>query len=288
MTKRAQSELILVVCTLIWAATFPIVKQGLRDASPIALIALRFWIALIVMIPFCRKEIFKIDTRTAKSGFIIGVFLFGGFLAQTIGLHYTTASKSAFITGLLVVFTPIFQLILEARPPKKGNIIGVILVSCGLFFLTSPQEGGFSIGDLLSVGGAVMYALYLVCLDMVTRAHSFVQLTFLQIMVTALLASGSVCFLEKPYVHWTSDLLLALGYLALCATLLALFLITKHQRQTTPTRSAVIFSLEPLFAAMFSYWMLDEKLGMVGILGGTVILAGLLVSELSDVIFAGT
>ena len=142
-------------------------------------------------------------------------------------------------------------------------------------------------GDLLSVGGAVFYALYLVTLDMVTRRHSFVQLTFLQILVTALLASASACFYEEPFVHLTPDLILALGYLALCATLLALFLITKHQRQTTPTRSAVIFSLEPLFAALFSYLMLSEKLGMVGMLGGIVILAGLLVSELSDVLFAG-
>jgi len=127
----------------------------------------------------------------------------------------------------------------------------------------------------------------LVTLDMVTRRHSFVQLTFLQILVTALLASASACFYEEPFVHLTPDLILALGYLALCATLLALFLITKHQRQTTPTRSAVIFSLEPLFAALFSYLMLSEKLGMVGMLGGIVILAGLLVSQLSDVLFAG-
>ena len=107
----------------------------------------------------------------------------------------------------------------------------------------------------------MLYALYLVYLDMITRAHSFVQLTFLQIGVTALLASSSLYFLEKPYLHWTRNLIPGLRVSAILATLLALYLITKHQKQTTPTRSAVIFSLEPLFAAIFSYFLLDEKLG---------------------------
>ena len=285
MSQRAKSELILVFCTVIWAATFPIVKHGLRDVSPIALIALRFWIALIVLIPICRSEIWNLDRRTVKRGTILGLLLFGGFLTQTVGLQFTTASKSAFITSLLVVFAPILQLILEAKPPKKGNVVGVILVSCGLYVLTAPQGAGFSLGDALTLGAAILYALYLVYLDMITRHHSFMQLTFLQIGITALLASGSLYILEKPYFHWTWDLLLALAYLAILATLLALYLITRHQRQTTPTRSAVIFSLEPVFAALFSYLMLGEKLGSVTLAGAGIILAGLLISELSDALF---
>ena len=223
--------------------------------------------------------------RTVKRGVILGIILFAGFLTQTVGLQTTTASKSAFITGLLVVFTPIFQLILERKPPKAGNIIGVVLVSCGLFLLTAPQGAGFNLGDALSFGAAFFYALYLVYLDILTRAHSILQLTFLQIAVTALLASMSFNFLEKPYLHWTPSLFLAIGYLSVLATLLALYLITKHQKHTTPTRSAVIFSMEPLFAAIFSYLLLDEKLGIVAIAGGGAILTGLLVSELSDVLF---
>jgi drug/metabolite transporter (DMT)-like permease len=285
MTQRAQSELFLVLCTLIWAATFPVAKLGLRDASPIVLIAVRFWIALVIFYPFCRAEVLTIDGRTARRGAILGILLFGGFLTQTVGLHYTTASKSAFITGLLVVFTPIFQWILEGKVPKRGNIIGVILVSCGLYLLTAPQGAGFNRGDALTLGAAMLYALYLVYLDMITRQHSFIQLTFLQILVTALLASSSFYLLEKPYLYWTWSLLLALAYLAILATLLALYLITKHQRQTTPTRSAVIFSLEPLFAAIFSYFILGEQLGRVALAGGSMILAGLLVSELSDLLF---
>jgi drug/metabolite transporter (DMT)-like permease len=285
MTQRTQSELFLVLCTLIWAATFPIAKLGLHDASPIVLITLRFWIALVILYPFCRAEVLTIDRKTARRGAILGILLFGGFLTQTVGLHYTTASKSAFITGLLVVFTPIFQLILEAKAPKTGNIIGVILVSGGLYLLTAPQGAGFNRGDAWTLGAAMLYALYIVYLDMITRRHSFMQLTFLQILVTALLASSSIYFLEEPYLYWTRNLLLALAYLAILATLLALYLITKHQRQTTPTRSAVIFSLEPLFAAIFSYFILGEKFGKVALAGGSLILAGLLVSELSDVLF---
>jgi drug/metabolite transporter (DMT)-like permease len=285
VTPRAESELILVLCTLIWAATFPIAKLGLRDSSPIVLIALRFWIALVILFPFCRSEVMSIDGRTAKRGVILGTLLFGGFLTQTVGLHLTTASKSAFITGLLVVFTPVIQLILEGKSPKTGNVLGVILVSFGLYVLTAPQGAGFTLGDGLSLGAAALYAFYLVYLDMITREHSFVQLTFLQIGVTALLASSTFYFLEKPYLHWTANLLLRLAYLAILATLLALYLITKHQRQTNPTRSAVIFSLEPLIAAIFSYILLGERLGIVALAGGGMILAGLLVSELSDVLF---
>ena len=99
---------------------------------------------------------------TVLYGIILGILLSIGFITQTIGLQYTTASKSGFLTGLLVIFTPIFQLFIERKMPGKGNLLGVVLVAIGLFFLTSPQGQEFNLGDFLTLICAVVYALYII------------------------------------------------------------------------------------------------------------------------------
>ncbi|MFN8007945.1 MAG: EamA family transporter [Terriglobia bacterium] len=119
---------------------------------------------------------------------------------------------------------------------------------------------------------------------MVSPASPIVQLTFLQIGISALLASGSLYALETPHLQWCLELVLILIYLTPVATLLAFFLITKYQKFTTPTRAAIIFSMEPLLAALFSYFT-PGKLGFLGLVGASLIIAGLLISELSDVFF---
>src|SRR5438876_8333995 len=164
MNPRTKAELFLLVCTLIWGATFITVKSSLRAVSPLFLIVLRFGIATAFFIPFCFSTLVRIDKPTLLKGWILGLLLFSSFATQTIGLEYTSASKSGFITGMLVVFTPIFQLLIERRPPKLGNVIGVILVTLGLYWLTAPQGAEFNHGDGLTLLGAGISGLYIVYL----------------------------------------------------------------------------------------------------------------------------
>lgn len=285
ITRQTKAELYLLVCTFIWGSTFVVVKHSLADISPHLMVAVRFGIATLLFLAFSPKSLKNLDCQVAVKGGILGALLFAGFAAQTMGLQYTTASKSGFITGMLVVFTPFFQVFIERRSPKLGNLVGVALVSVGLYLLTAPQGSEFNRGDALTLGCAVIFALYIVYLDIFAKEHDVGQLIFLQMVVTVLLAVVSTIIWEQPRVKFTTGLAFAIAYLAIMATLVTLSWQTKYQKETTPTRAAIIYSLEPVVSAFLAYLIENDNIGKLGILGGGIIVTGLLVSELSDSIF---
>jgi drug/metabolite transporter (DMT)-like permease len=218
-------------------------------------------------------------------GGVLGLMLFVGFVFQTVGMKYTSASKSAFVTGLMVVFTPMLQLWIERKPPKTGNVIGVVLVAIGLYFLTSPKGSEFNIGDGLSLLCAIIFSFYTVYLDVFGKEHEPAHLTFVQFAVTAILASATFSLFETPHLVFTGSFICILGYLIMMPTIVALYVMAKYQRYTTPTRSAVIYSMEPPFAVLFAFLLAGDRLGLGGIGGGALILCGVVVSQLSDVLF---
>lgn len=281
MTRRSRAELYLFLITFIWGSTFVTTKYLLEGVSPFLYIAVRFGLAAVLLAVIFRKEMSGLSVGAAKKGSVLGGLLALGFILQTIGLQYTSASKSAFITGMLVVFTPICQLLIERRPPRKGNVIGVILVTVGLYFLTSPEGSEFNIGDALTLVCAFLFALYIVYLDMFGKEYEPAQLTLMQFIVAALLGAGGALVFEDIVFTPSQEFILAILYLAVFATVIAIYVQTRFQKDTTPTRSAVIFSLEPVFAAGFAFLLLGERLGLLGLLGGGLIVGGLLVSELS-------
>ena len=286
MTLRAstRAELYLLSITLIWGSTFVITKDALRDVSPFLYITLRFSAAAIIF-ALLQPQVLKTGKQTLLKGGFLGFLLFVGFTLQTIGLQYTSASKSAFITGMLVVLTPVCQIIIERKAPKFGNLVGVALVTVGLYLLTSPEGSEMNVGDWLTLGCALCWALYIVYLDMYGSEHDPGRLTFAQFLVSSVGgAIGAVLFEE---ITWNPsvELYSAIAYLAIFATVIALYVQTRYQKETTPTRAAIIFSVEPIFAAIVAYFALGEMIGTVGVVGGGIIVVGLLVSELSDVIF---
>lgn len=273
----------LFLITLIWGGTFVAVKGSLDDVSPMLFLALRFSIATVLFVSIFFRRLSGLTGDTLKKGVILGILLCLGYGFQTYGLQYTSASKSGFITGLLVVFTPIFQWGIERRRPKLGNVIGVVLVTIGLWFLSAPAESDFNIGDGLTLVCAILFALYIVLLGLYGKGHDAIHLTFLQLAVTtALLMPGLGT--EKMRITFSPGSLLGLAYTGVLATVITTFLQTQYQKDTTPTRAAVIFTLEPVFAAIFAYLILKEIIGIMGIVGGALIFSGLIVSELSDVL----
>jgi drug/metabolite transporter (DMT)-like permease len=288
LTSRTRAESYLLSLTIIWGSTFVLTKFILEDASPFVYVAIRFFAASLLFAAFFFRRLRTISKDGVAKGLVLGVLLFFGFVLQTIGLKFTTASKSAFITGLMVVFTPIFQLIIERKAPKIGNIIGVVLVAIGLYLLTSPKGSEFNIGDALTLVCAVLFSIYTVYLSVYGKDHDPAHLTFVQFASTAILAAIAIPFLETAYINLTFNFLLNLAYLAVMPTVVALYVMAKYQKYTTPTRSAIIYSMEPPFAAIFAFLIIGEQIGMIGIIGGMLILFGLIVSELSDVIFTRT
>ena len=173
--NQYKAELALLSNTLIWGATFVLIKTALNDSSPMAFVAVRFAISTLVLFILFRKYLKNISRKSLIQGFWLGVVLYLGFIFQTIGLSTTTATKSAFITGTFVVFTPIFQIITEKRAPTKKNVISIVLVFIGISLLSSKGDSvfdvfielgaNFTFGDFLTLLCAILFAWYIVYLN---------------------------------------------------------------------------------------------------------------------------
>ncbi len=285
MSARTRAELLLFAVTFIWGSTFVATKFLLASVSPFLYSTIRFGLATVVLGVIFLSRLRQMSRRTLLHGLILGSLLFVGFSLQTIGLQFTSASKSAFFTGMLVVFTPLCQFAIERRAPKIGNVLGVVLVTVGLFLLTSPKGAEFNLGDGLTLGCAFLFGLYIVYLDVFTKQSDSLQLTFIQFATSALFGGLVLVLLEQPVWNYAPSVLAVLGYMIVFATLIAMYVQTRFQKDTTPTRSAIIFSSEPVIAAGFAYLVLEERLGLLGIGGALLILSGVLVSELSEVVF---
>lgn len=249
--------------------------------TPFLFVVVRFGMSTLILTVLFPRKLATFTRQSWGRGAILAVLLFAGFMLQNWGLQITTASKSAFITGMLVVFTPIFQLLWEKKMPTIGNIIGVVLAAIGLFFLTAPEGSSFNAGDAMTVGCAFLFAIYIVYLDIASVNTDRYHLVYGQISITALLGFIGMLIFEKPHMELSTGMLLGVGYLTLLATLLTTFVQTRYQGDTTPTRAAIIFTTEPVIAAVLAYYVRNEILGLIGIIGGVIIITGLLISELS-------
>jgi len=278
--KARRADAVLLAVTVIWGGTFSIVHGALENISPLLFIGVRFMVGCLVFLPFTIRSLRKVTRKTLFSGIVLGILLGTGFVLQTIGLNITTASKSAFITGTLVVLTPIFQLVIEKRIPQFGNILGVGIVAIGLYFLTMPKGSSLNLGDWLTFGCAIAFAVYVVVLDLYTSSRFEPELVFIQMYVTALIGLGGAAFLESSRFEPDVSLFWAILYTGILATTITTYLQTRYQRETTPTRAAIIFSFEPVFAALIAVFLFHEHLPFLSYLGGGVIVIGLLVSEL--------
>ncbi len=284
MTTRSRAEAALLATTLIWGGTFAVVKIGMRDVSPLLLIAIRFLLGGGLTILLFGRRLFPIPGHALLKGSILAAFLFLGFVTQNIGLTITTASKSAFITGMMVVFVPLLQVVIERRPPRPGNVVGVAIVTLGLWFLTSPAGESFNSGDALTMLCSVLFAVYIVYLDVVSKEMTTEQLVVIQMVATGVMALVATALFETPRLVPTTQAIASLVYLTLLATVLTTYVQTRFQKETTPTRAVVIFSIEPVIATVIAYVLLGETLGPLGVLGGALIIAGVLVSEFADAI----
>ncbi|HTX20050.1 MAG TPA: DMT family transporter [Bacteroidota bacterium] len=281
MTPRTRAELILLATTFIWGGTFVIMKLGFADVSPFLFVAIRFSLGSLIFYALFFRGLRRFSASTIRRGGVLGILLGVGLVLQTYGLRITTASKSAFITGMMVVFTPIAQLFIERRIPKIGNIIGVGVVTAGLYFLTLPSGSGLNLGDMLTLLGALLFGIYIVYLDLFTKEEPFLPLAFLQIVVTALIGWSLVPF-ESTHFELTWNTARLFFYTAFLATVITTYTQTRFQKDTTPTRAGILFTLEPVISAVLAYFVLGEVLGILGIIGGTIIVAGILISEFSD------
>jgi drug/metabolite transporter (DMT)-like permease len=279
--KSVLADLALLFITLIWGSTFVVVKKSLIQVSPIFFIALRFWVATAVLLVGLRGSLRNISRETWRRGLILAVVLLGGFIFQTVGLRSTTPSRSAFITGLSVILVPVLGYFLFRSRPRPQTLAGVVMAAVGLGMLTFHNvDLRFRSGDTLTFFSAIVFALHILFLGRYLRGSDYRQLVLLQVSGCAVIATLIMPILEIPFLVWDTTIGLSIFLTGVLATALAFYVQNRAQQFTTPNRTALIFSLEPFFAALFAYLLLGQILTGREWLGGSLILAGIITSEI--------
>jgi drug/metabolite transporter (DMT)-like permease len=286
VSMRLRADLALVFVTIVWGSSFIVVKNVVRDAPPLAFVFFRFLLATLVCLLFALRR-----PRTPgllRDGAIIGALLAGGMAFQVLGQVQTSASKAAFLTGLSVVLVPFAAFARTRRLPSLENAIGITLATAGFVLLTFPRKSeSFNRGDLLVFFCGVVFAFYIVELAIRAAAHDASWLTVVQLAVVTVVAAilssifraaGSAVEL-RPIV-WGGPFLAGVLYLGTIGTVGTFLTQTWGQRHMPATHAAIIFALEPLWAALLAAWLLGERLGVSGAWGGALVLAGIIVSEL--------
>src|SRR3984885_8873469 len=272
----------LIAVALVWGATFVLVKQALADVSTLLFLTLRFSVAAVVLALIFRKE-FRAPNALVSllRGAFAGIFLFGAYVLQTAGLKFTSASKAGFITGLYVPLVPIIGGLIHQKLPQISELVGIAIACVGMFLLTVQTDIlDIGRGDLLVAGCAVAYSLQMVILGRFAPVSNIGVLTVAQIATGALVGAATFWWVEPVRIAWAGNGWVALAVTSLLAPAFAFTIQTWAQGWPSPTRSALIFAAEPVFAWITSYLLLGEVLSRRAVLGAALILGGILMVEL--------
>ncbi len=277
---RILAELALVLITLIWGSTFVVVRHAVDHVGPLTFVAARFAVASLALWVLIRLTRQPTRQHCVRYGIRAGFFLALGFITQTIGLQTTGAGKAAFITGLSVVLVPFFSAWLLRQPPIRSAWLGVMCATLGLGLLTLEPGWRLQSGDVWVLLCAFGFALHITVSARYTREQNPFSFTLIQLLTVTVLAGTAALFFERgallpPPQTWTAILYMALG-----ATALVFILQMWGQQYTSATHTALIFALEPVFAAIFAAWIDGELLAGRHLLGCILILGGMLMAEL--------
>src|SRR6202050_3805748 len=287
LSKRLRADLALGFCALIWCATFVAVKDALADVSVIVYIAVRFALAAVVMAIFFRHSLRGITGKALWAGAQIGLCMFTAYVFQTAGLKFTTPSKAAFITGSSVVIVTLLLAVVGRRKINMCIWSGALGALVGLYFLTVPPKGfnGLNRGNPIVFGCAVMFAVHMILISRHVEHHSVGALAVAQVATSAILATVALPFLaitglEPPRLVWTGNLIFAVLVTAIGSTAIGFSFQTWAQQYASPSHTAILISLEPVFAAITSWFLARAHLGPRVLLGAALIFAGILLAEL--------
>lgn len=290
MKKSTFADLSLLFVAFIWGTTFVLVQNAISTMEPFAFNGFRFFIAFVILflslLLFQRKQLQFLSKKIVISGFLLGFWLFLGYATQTLGLLYTTSSKAGFITGLSVVLVPFFSFLLLKQKPSFPAIIGVSIATIGLFLLTMTDIAALNIGDFFVLICAFGFAMHIIFTGKFSEQFPTLLLTTIQILTVSILSMISSFIFEdfnemmKLSVFSSQSVIIALIVTSVFATALAFFAQTSFQKYTTPTRVALIFAMEPVFAAIAGYYWASERLSISAIMGCLFIFLGMIFAEL--------
>ncbi len=277
--KRKQAELSILIVALIWGTSFVIVKSVLTSISPFTFLGVRFILAFITLLLFSYNNIRFIRPSTVYYGCLLGLFLVIGYVCQTIGLKYTSATNAGFITSLSVVLVPVIHGLIGGPLPNIKTILCLLTALAGsalLLFHSSIQA--FNYGDLLILLCSFGFALHLVFVGIYSHLHNTIAITGIQLLFVGIVCLIFALLFESWPHYFSYTTILSILATSFLATSLAFLTQNMLQRYSTPTRFAIILTTEPVFAAIAAYIWLQEKLSLSGYIGAGLILVSMLVS----------
>jgi drug/metabolite transporter (DMT)-like permease len=279
LMKNLKWALLLLLVTAIWGSTFVLVKETLQTFGTFTLMSLRFLLAAALLAAYVAAAKKPFGKKEIRRGAAIGFFLFIGYAAQTYGLNYISATSSAFITGLLVVFVPILTALLLKRAPQRKIWLAVAASVAGMYLLTGANMGA-GIGEAATLVCALGFALEVLCIDRLARGCSLPGL-LLSVLATVGLLSLAVMISAEGLPSAAPPLpsLAAIAFLALFATILAQAGQIAAQAHLSPAQTALVLLAEPIFAALFGALLLGEALSLPQWAGAMLILSGMLIAE---------
>jgi drug/metabolite transporter (DMT)-like permease len=267
----------LLVVTAVWGVTFVQVKDAVELYPLFAFLTVRFAIASATLAALAVPRLPTLGRRGIRAGALLGLLLAAGYALQTAGLERTSVSGTGFVTGMYVVLTPLIALVLFRSSIGAAAWVGVALSTAGLVMLAGVH--GSAAGDLLVLAGAAVYSLQIVLMERFAPRYDAVAFTLVEMVAACVgllvvaLALGDLG-VPRGWTVWGA--LLVTGVFA---SALAYLVQAWAQRRTSATRTALAFTMEPVFAALFGYTLAGDRLGALGWGGCAVILAGIVVAE---------
>jgi len=301
---KLRAYLLMLFVVAVWGSTFVVIKGALADSTPAAFNLARMTLAFAVLAVAYHRSWRGIHRGQLAAGALVGLCLAVGYQFQTTGLARTTPSKSAFITGLVVVLVPLLSSIPGlrppgARPPRWNAFLGAALAFTGILLLTAPAASlgaasgsanglasllpdlaSINLGDALTFGCAIGFAFHCLALSHVSPRIPFQPLALLQVGFCAIFMAISLPLIEKPHIAWTPRLLIALAIAAVLATAAAFSIQSWAQSILPSTHIALLLTMEPVFAWITSFLFMHERLGLRPASGALLILAGIALTEL--------
>ncbi len=301
---KLRAYLLMLFVVAVWGSTFVLIKSALSHATPAAFNLARMTLAFAVLAAAYHRYWRGIRAWHVGAGALVGFCLAIGYQFQTIGLVRTTPSKSAFITGLVVVLVPLFSSIPALRPPgahapRWNAFLGAALAFGGILLLTAPAAqsavpatgfaqiaalvpdlSSINIGDVLTFGCAIGFAFHCLALGHVSPRIGFQPLALLQVGFCAIFMAISLPFIEHPHIDWTPGIFIALAIAAVLATAAAFSIQSWAQSILPSTHTALIMTMEPVFAWITSFLIMGERLGLRPATGALLILTGIAITEL--------
>lgn len=266
--SRGRAVLALVLVCLVWGVSFTAIKQALGYTSPLILLGLRFTIATLFVVGSLRGT----SRREAAGGLVLGGLFWAGFVLQTIGLQFTTPARSAFLTILSTPLVPLLQFLLHRTVPRGPTLAAVAVAVTGTWLLTSPGgDAGLNRGDLLTIGCAVIFSGQIVAAGHYAARIPIGRLLAFELGTCAVLSLVTAPLLDAPRLDPAPAFLALLAFLAVSG-LWSFRTQLRAQQVLTPAHTALVFTLEPVFASLTSFLVLGERLGPVQFAGAALIL----------------